>query len=302
MRQRTRLDHEARIEEAVAYLLENLDEPIDLGELADQVCMSRFHFHRVFQALLGETVGEMARRLRMERAAHALRTTAAPITMIAFEAGYATLEAFIRAFRGAFGYSPSAFRKKLTYPGLLPTRNGVHFDDSGGERLRFIAPTGEPKMKIDVREFPDRRVVAMPHRGPYYMIGQVFGAMAQWQRETGIAAGPHVGIFYDDPNVVPADQLRSHAGLLIADDVTIVDPRVEVVTLRSGLYAIATYVGPYDGLPQAWNELYVNWFPTSGYELGDGVSFEIYLDDCTVVPPEQVRTEICISLKAPVTA
>jgi len=57
MRRSTRLDHERRIEEAVTFLVEHLDEVIDLRMVADRVCLSRFHFHRVFQALMGRRQG-----------------------------------------------------------------------------------------------------------------------------------------------------------------------------------------------------------------------------------------------------
>lgn len=298
-RGRTRLDHERRIEEAVAFLVANLDLPVDLGELADSVCLSRFHFHRVFQALLGETVGEMVRRLRMERAAHWLRTSDRAVTEIAFESGYATLEAFIRAFRGAFGYSPSAFRKGLTYDGHLPTPNGQHFDDLRGERLRFVVPTGETSMEIEVREEGPRRAVCVSHRGPYYMIGSAFGRIAQWVQTHGVDAREAVGIYYDDPSTVPPDQLRSHAGQFVANDFTTDDPAVEVVDLDGGLFAVATHIGPYDGLMNAWSELYTQWMPTSGYEFGPGAAHEVYLNSCDNVPPEELRTEIHLSVRKP---
>jgi AraC family transcriptional regulator len=66
---------EARIKQAMRYIVDNLDVPIDLREHADHVCLSRFHFHRVFEALAGETVGEVVRRQRLERAATRLRTS-----------------------------------------------------------------------------------------------------------------------------------------------------------------------------------------------------------------------------------
>jgi AraC-like DNA-binding protein len=55
MRRQTRLDHEERIEAAIRYIVEHLDEPIDLRDLADHVCLSRFYFHRLFQALVGDS-------------------------------------------------------------------------------------------------------------------------------------------------------------------------------------------------------------------------------------------------------
>ena len=36
--------------------------------------------------------------------------------------------------------------------------------------------------------------------------------------------------------------------------------------------------------------------PASGREPGDGPTFEVYIDDCTVVPPAQCRTELYIKL------
>ena len=75
MRRQMRPDLEERIKQAMRYIVDNLDAPIDLRERADHVCLSRFHFHRVFQALAGETVGKVVRRQRLERVATRLRTS-----------------------------------------------------------------------------------------------------------------------------------------------------------------------------------------------------------------------------------
>jgi AraC family transcriptional regulator len=308
MKPRTRLEHEQRIEEAVRYIVANLDADRDLGELADRVCLSRFHFHRVFQTLTGETVGGMARRLRLERAAWHLRTTRTPITTLAFEAGYATHEAFIRAFRAAFGHTPSALRQRFRsddpactpYDGRLPTPNGVHYScPPVGCSIRFIRPEGETAMQVEIREMPPRKAVCVSHRGPYFMIGSAFGQLGAWMKENDIPPGPTVGIYYDDADATPAEELRSDAGAFVAEDFTTSDPRVHVVDIPGGTYAVATHRGPYDGLPNAWAELMGKWLPASGYSYGDAPGIEIYADDCTQIPPEQVRTEICIPVKAP---
>ena len=85
MRPRTRPNHEERIQAAIRCVVDPLDGPVDPRDRVDRVCFSRFHFHRVFQALTGETVGELVRRLRLERAATHLRTMDTPITELAFE-------------------------------------------------------------------------------------------------------------------------------------------------------------------------------------------------------------------------
>jgi AraC family transcriptional regulator len=297
MRRQTRLEHEERIEAAIHYIVEHLDEPIDLRDLADHVCLSRFHFHRIFQALMGETVGEVVRRVRLERAATRLRTSDTPITELAFEAGYATHEAFIRAFRAAFGYTPSAMRRRLTYDGQLPTPNGVHYGVR--PRIRFVPSPGETAMHVEIRQLEPRRAVCLSHHGPYFMIGKTFDQLVSWLKETGLDAGPPLGIYYDDVDVTPAAELRSDAGVFVPDDFVTDDPRVHVVDIAGGLYAVGMHVGPYDGLAHAWGEMLGKWLPASGYAFGYAPGFEVYIDDCSKVPAAEVRTEICVPVKAP---
>src|SRR5687768_1916825 len=78
---------------------------------ADRVNLSRFHFQRMFVRCLGETPGELRRRLLLERAAHELVATSRSVTHIAFDAEYESLEGFSRAFRRTYGLSPSHYRR-----------------------------------------------------------------------------------------------------------------------------------------------------------------------------------------------
>lgn len=302
VRKITRLDHEVRIEEAARLIVAELDAPLEPSALADRVCMSRFHFHRVFQGLLGETVGDLSRRLRLERAASRLRTTDQPITCIAFEAGYATHEAFIKAFRQVFGCTPSVFRNVLEYDGLLPTPNGIHYNDPDLAALRFAPSTGGIQMNIELRELEPKRALCMSHRGPYYMIGQTFGKIAGWCGAHGVQPGMGIAVYYDDPQSVAPEQLRSDAGFLVDGDLRIEDPEVHFVDLPGGLYAVGTHVGPYEGLNSAWSELSGRWFPSSGCEFGSAPAFELYLNNCMEVKPEELVTEICMSVVRPAVA
>jgi AraC-like DNA-binding protein len=88
---------------------------------------SRSQFYRLFRALIEETPGEMRRRLLLERAAWRLSRTGVSITEIAFDADYGSLEAFTRAFRRAFGASPSIYRRMGETCYHLPAPNSIHF-------------------------------------------------------------------------------------------------------------------------------------------------------------------------------
>ncbi|MCU6498360.1 AraC family transcriptional regulator [Rugamonas sp. A1-17] len=49
------------------YIDAHLDQPLELAQLADVANFSRFHFHRIFQSWMGETLGDYARRRRLEK-------------------------------------------------------------------------------------------------------------------------------------------------------------------------------------------------------------------------------------------
>jgi AraC-like DNA-binding protein len=110
-------------------MLESLDE----GDFERRLYRSRSGFFRLFQALIEESPGVMRRRLLLERAAWQLGSTRRPVTEIALDANYGSLEAFTRAFRRAFQISPSLYRRSGCGRIHLPAPNHFHFlpGDSG---------------------------------------------------------------------------------------------------------------------------------------------------------------------------
>lgn len=69
MKPETRSFYEQAVQRTIDVVVANLDEALDLETLASAAAMSPFHFHRMFRGMVGETPLELARRLRMERAA-----------------------------------------------------------------------------------------------------------------------------------------------------------------------------------------------------------------------------------------
>jgi len=114
-------------ERLTAVVAGSLDEGGDASALARRAARSRTQFFRVFRALIDETPAAMRRRLRLERAAWQLGRTAAPVTEVAFDAGYGSLEAFTRAFRRAFRISPSLYRRMGATHFHLPAPTPIHF-------------------------------------------------------------------------------------------------------------------------------------------------------------------------------
>ena len=72
MRPRTAEDYRERLLTVLVYIQRHLEE------LARVACFSPYHFHRLFAGMMGETVAEHVRRLRLERATHGRELRAAP--------------------------------------------------------------------------------------------------------------------------------------------------------------------------------------------------------------------------------
>ncbi len=128
------IDTFASFVEAVARNLGDGDGAVRSEGFAAQAFLSRSHFDRVIRATAGEPPQSFQRRVLLERAAFQLATTSTGILEIALEAGYSSHEAFVRAFRRAYGVNPSDWRgspKQIK----LPTPNDVHFHPPGGLRL-----------------------------------------------------------------------------------------------------------------------------------------------------------------------
>ncbi len=302
MKETTRSYYAAAVERACRRIRASLDTALDLHALAREASASSFHFHRIFRGMVGETPLEMHRRLRLERAAARLLDSDASVTTIAFESGFETHEAFTRAFRRAFAEPPTAFRERLVADDGCARRPqtrlaapcGLHYDTEPAE-LSMLGMVSTMHVSIEPR--PAIRIAAVRHRGPYPTISQAFAKL-------GAAAGPAgligpstvmLAIYYDDPDSTPPEELRSDAGISVPEEATL-PAGVDEQRVPAGQYARYLHVGPYSGLGDAWSRLMGQWLPGSGHRIGEGATYEVYLDDPRTTPPDQLRTELYLSI------
>jgi AraC-like DNA-binding protein len=130
----------------VSVLTEALDDHTLSGDdLAARVHLSRFHLDRVIAAIAGEPPATLRRRVLLERAAYRLDTTDQSVLDVAVEAGYASHEAFTRAFARAYGVAPKEWRRHPT-PVRLPAPNDVHFHPPGWLQLPARSKEGDMEL------------------------------------------------------------------------------------------------------------------------------------------------------------
>jgi AraC family transcriptional regulator len=274
--------YEDRLLRVLDHIAENPAGDLSLDALADVAAMSRFHWHRVFHAMTGETAAQAVRRIRLHRAAVWLVQSDMALEEIAEKSGYGSPRSLARAFALQYGCSPAAFRK-----------NGEMI----AERLR--THKGEtPVFPVDITEEPPRRVAAVAHTGPYPEIGGAFEKLSAIISARGLwpAVRGGVAVYYDDPAAVEAPGLRSHAGFVL-DESAAMPAGLDEVRLAAGPAAVLHFKGPYAGLEAAYSYLYGTWLAQSGREPADAPVYEVYLNGPSDVPPEELLTDIVVPFK-----
>ena len=95
---------------AVEYIEANITEKLDIEKVAKIALSSTFHFQRMYHMITGVTIDEYIRRRRLTLSIQDI-ISGEKIINVAYKYGYATPEAFTKAFRKMHGISPSAARE-----------------------------------------------------------------------------------------------------------------------------------------------------------------------------------------------
>jgi AraC-like DNA-binding protein len=132
-------------EDLMGLVKGTLDEQTDAHRLADEARYSVAHTYRLFQRAKQGTPMAIRRRLLLERAAYELTRTRKPVTEVAFDAAFESLEGFSRAFRSAFGIAPSRYRMLNPTDYRIDTTSRIHFSPSPSS---FDDRQGNKSMKL----------------------------------------------------------------------------------------------------------------------------------------------------------
>jgi AraC family transcriptional regulator len=283
-KEQTQASYSDRLTRVIDYVYAHIEDDVSFERLAEVACLSPYHWSRIYSAMRGETIAATIRRLRLQHAADRLANSDLEIGAIASRARYGSIATFGRAFKDAFGMSPAAYRQYGSHVAFKAA-------NAAGDASGF---------PVTVATLPEQRCAGFDHTGSYMQIdhamGRLFTELAA--REILPARPAMIGVFFDDPDLRPEDELRSRACLPIEGSVAIDPPMVETV-LCGGPYAKLSYTGPYADMRGAYRWLLGVWLPGSGHEPGDAPIFEAYLNDPREVPQNELRTDIHLPLKAP---
>lgn len=292
MRNTTRESYEERILRVQLFIQKHLDDKLTAEQLANEANFSPYHFQRIFSGMVGESLMEYIRRLRLERAAICLTYDDKPITQIALDAGYDSHEAFTRAFRSQYDASPQQFRKdRSSFIAQRLLENSKQYSIT-------LAKPGGLKMDVKIEKMNPLKVAFVRHVGPYEQCEVAWGKLCgnpAVQKELG-KDSVFVGVSYDDPDVTEAEKLRCDACVTVSDEFKPING-IDVQVIEGGDYVVLVHKGPYSGLHDKYRWLYGEWLPASGREAKSAPAIEIYDKHAQDSKPEEFLTRICIPLK-----
>jgi len=98
--------NQPKLQAAILLMEANLDEPLDLTELAFQTGVSRRQLERLFHRYLDCSPSRYYLKLRLIRARQLLKQTSLPILKIGVLCGFVSTPHFARSYRGHFGVTP----------------------------------------------------------------------------------------------------------------------------------------------------------------------------------------------------
>jgi len=277
-----RAEYERRIHRVLSYIDRHLDDPIHVATLAEQANFSAFHFHRIFSAHLGETIGNYLTRRRVEVAAARLASQPRlSVLNAALAVGFGSSEAFSRAFKKHFDCSPSTWRtesvKRYQKSKISQALRNPSQAKRPGKRYRVGMKSKSIPLAVQVIDRAPVRIAYLRYQGEFGpAVGQFWQEKVYpWLAENNLLDAPKYGIARDDPETTAKNKLRYDAGAEVAK--TFVPPQnTQLDELPGGLYACAKYRGTPAEIQTGWDRLLREWLPSSGYQLDARPCFEYY--------------------------
>lgn len=234
---------------------------LSLAELAAIACCAPSHFQRLFGMHVGLSVKRYQRLLALDRAAMQLAFRAHRITDIAYAAGFASPEAFSRAFTDFTSQSPRAFRQQ---PDWLAWQQAMAAIQPLAGALMFNAN------QISLVQRPPIPIALLEHHGAPALLGQSIRQFIAFRKDHGLppSKASTYNLMYQDPRFCePSDfrfGLACHCEQVPTNAYAVVPS-----TIASGLYARLEITGNDEQMSRAMAWLCYDWLAQSPYSLAD---------------------------------
>lgn len=299
-----RQEYIKRINKVINFIETNLDQELPLEYLSKKAYFSPFHFHRIFSAIIGETLNTYINRKRIERIASVLLSKSdIPITELANKYGFNNGSSFSRAFKNFYGISPTEFKtkskNKFSKIGKANSKNGIALITIE----KYICSIDNIKKwilmnaQVEIVELQEIKLVGITHIGKFDKIGETYERLIKWAEPNGLLTQKMkaVTIYHDNPKITKTSKVRLSA-CITADKETKTDGEIAKVSIQKGIYAIGRFEISVKLFEKAWDSMII-WVTENGYKFRDGDFFEIYQNDNKTHPEKKFIVDICIPIE-----
>ncbi len=154
-------------------------------------------------------------------------------------------------------------------------------------------------MQVEIKQLTPIPVVMWRHVGPYEELSGIFDQLWEWVNSRSVPVKRTIGIYWDNPDYVPASRLRSAACVEVPPNFLLQDTAGLALTfehIAGGTYATTSYVGPYEGLTRVWTAFTNTIEGTMRRQISQNPAFEVYVNDASDTPPDKLITELYMPL------
>mgnify|MGYP001060488468 CR=1 FL=1 len=272
------LDVKEIIYECINYIEDNIYEKISLDGISSHTGMSKYHLHRMFKSLTGESIMEYVQSRKLTSSIDQLTNTNKRIIDIAMDYGFDYEQSYIRAFKKKFGYTPLKVRadqisiiikEKINMNDIFSVNNSVTYKPFFvfrqkfhlvGSRHKIMSKSGVKTANTYGRDF----FYNHSHEISNAVSSQVYYGYTDWSSDND-------GYIYYMPS-------------LQVSDVKDVPGGMTGITIPAHKYVVFRFVGFFR--PDEINgrqvgrllvHLYSKWILKSGFKHADTFRFE-YID------------------------
>lgn len=267
------MDSISMLQQAIWYMETHLLDNITYSDVARQLYVSDFHFHKMFSMVTGVTPNEYLRNRRLSQAAQELLTSDVKVIDLAFLYGYETPESFTKAFSRFHGVTPS-LAKKRNKPLTLYNRLILKLSVEGGTMMQYRIEECAPfKVVAYVKAFPNTIVGEADNQD----IANFWQELISSGRLNALKAHGNSSGFYGLCEALDKTSQTFNYGVGVATNLDIAPEGLQLWDVKPSLWAVFECVGS-DGscIGDTWDKIFKEFLPNAPYDMLDDVDYELY--------------------------
>ena len=301
MKPRTKQDYVNSIRKVQDFIDTHLEAHFSLEILSEVSGFSKYHFHRIFKALTGETLNQYVQRIKLEHAATLLLgLTDKSITEISYDYGFSDSAVFARAFKQHYGFNATEVREQVRKKGKAILQQD-HYTGYISKRKDIDMLI---KNDVEIKDISPFSALYLRHTGSYESLAAAFqpmlGKLLQYGMSNGLIGHEPLrlfAIYHDNHNITDSTQLKTSICMAVPDHVQAED-EFSKLSLPGGTYAIGHFeIATSQETREAWDYMYGQWLPESGLIPDDRYVLEMYMNDPNTHPEKKHLIDIYLPVK-----